>query len=320
MKTNKTIYVSGSLAYDEIMDFPDQFKNFFQADKLHQINVSFVVDRLEKQLGGTATNIAYNLSLFLKKNIVVQGAAGKDHGALTSFFKARRISPSLIHIDNKLYTSTGKVITDKSDNQIWGFYYGAAAKAGKKLLPKTASKDDIVILSANHPNGFLAIQKQVIKQKLTCLYDPGMSLTWISDADLQKGVNGATWIVGNDYEISSIYKRLKTSEQKLVDAGKIVITTLGEKGVKYRDARQTITVSGYSSKKVVDPTGAGDAWRGGFVAGLAQNKSIEYCLKLGNAVASFAVESYGTVNHKPTITKVTSRMRTLRSNIINSSK
>ncbi len=318
IKKSVKIYVSGSLAYDEIMDFPDEFKKFFQPEKLHQINVSFVVDRLEKQLGGTATNIAYNASLFVKKNIMVHGAVGKDHSALTSFFRARRIDTRLIHTDKKLFTSTGKVITDRSDNQIWGFYYGAAQTAGNTLLPKTVSRNDIVVISANHINGFLAIQQQAIAQNFTYLYDPGMALTWIDDANLERGINGATWIVGNDYEISSIMKRLKTTEKKLIAGGKILITTLGEKGVTYRDGKQTIAVTGFKTNKVVDPTGAGDAWRGGFVAGLAQNKTIELCLKQGNAVASFAVESYGTVNHKPTITQVTRRMQALRSTIISS--
>lgn len=318
MKKNIQIYVSGSLAYDDIMDFPDYFKNFLQPDNLHQINVSFAVERLEKQLGGTATNIAYNLSLLVKKNVAVHGAVGKDHGALTAFLKARRINTSLLYVDKQLYTSTGKVITDKADNQIWGYYYGAGKSADKKRLPKTVSGNDIVILSANHPNGFLGIQNQVIEKNLRYMYDPGMSLTWITDTDLLKGVSQATWIVGNDYEMNSILKRLKTTEQKLVGSGKIVITTLGEKGVRYHDPEHIITVTGYKLKKVVDPTGAGDAWRGGFVAGLAQGISVTASLKLGNALASFAVESYGTVNHKPSVTHVITRTRTLRSTVINS--
>ncbi|HLL60318.1 MAG TPA: hypothetical protein VK338_01250, partial [Candidatus Nitrosocosmicus sp.] len=134
MKERKysNIIVTGSVAYDEILDFPKEFKDFFQPDKLHNINVSFVVDRLEKQLGGTATNIAYNLSILASLPIKLLAGLGKDNRDFITFFKENNIATEGILIDENLYTATGKVITDIKDNQIWGFYYGACAK-GKDI-------------------------------------------------------------------------------------------------------------------------------------------------------------------------------------------
>jgi adenosine kinase len=311
MKSKKTVAVSGSIAYDDIMDFPGYFKDYIQENKLHQINVSFVVDRLKKQLGGTATNISYNLSLLSESSIIILGALGQDFADFTSFFKKHNITTDALVIDRNLYTSTGKVITDRKDNQIWGFYYGAAIKASKINLNKYVKNPDYLIISANHPNGFLTIQKHAITSHLEYMYDPGMALTWIKDSDLRRGVEHASCVIGNDYEIASIVKRMGKTARALAADGKIIITTLGEKGVIYEDMNKRITVSAYRKTKIVDPTGAGDAWRAGFVAGALSALPLVDTLKQANALASFAVEKYGTVNHAPSKSQIERRMKTM---------
>jgi len=316
MKKYSSVIVTGSVAYDEIMDFPGYFKDYFQPDKLHQINVSFVLDKIEKQLGGTATNITYNIHLALGKiniPIILLGAVGKDGADFLTFFKKNKCDTSGIIMDKKLYTATGKVITDKNDNQIWGFYYGVSRLAAKHNLKKIVKKDSLVVISANHPQAFLRFQKQVISLKLDYLYDPGMSLTWIKNSDLKKGIDHCRFLVGNDYEISSIFKRLKTNAKLLTKKGVNVITTLGHLGVNFECIEETkykkYSIPAYKIKKISDPTGAGDAWRGGFVAGLLKNYSIVDSLKLGNTLASFAIESYGTVNHQPTQAAIKKRLK-----------
>jgi len=145
----------------------------------------------------------------------------------------------------------------------------------------------------------------------TYIYDPGMSLTWIRDSDLKEGVLHAKYLVGNDYEIAMITKRIQLSINESTNYGLRVITTLGEKGVKYEDKSLKLEVRSLKVKKVVDPTGAGDAWRGGFIAGLTNGSPIKECLKLGNVMASFAIEKYGTVNHRPTRKEVAKRLESL---------
>lgn len=310
------ILVTGSIAYDEIMDFPGEFKNHFHPERLHQINVSFVVNRLEKQLGGTATNIAYNVHLsniYLnsKSNIFVLSSVGRDGHDFVSFFKKNNINAKGVLIDKKLYTATGKVITDKVDNQIWGFYYGASASAKRIVVKRYLNKSSWIIISATHSDSFLHFQSEAIKSKSKYIYDPGMTLTWIKDRDLKTGVLNASVIIGNDYEVAMILKRLKKTVKQLVDKGIVIITTLGEHGVRYESKNEKLEVPGYNVKSVIDPTGAGDAWRGGFIAALSSGRSVRESLKLGNVMASFAIEKYGTVNHSPTKQAIEKRLKSL---------
>lgn len=308
------IVITGSIAYDEIMDFPGEFKNYFHPEKLHQINISFVVDKLEKQLGGTATNIAYNISLISniknqKSKISVLGSVGKDGKEFVDFFKKNKIDTEGIIINNDLFTASGKVITDISDNQIWGYYYGASESAKKIDLKKYATNNSLLVISASHKKAFLHFQKEAIKNEINYLYDPGMSLTWISDDDLKYGVMNSKYLVGNDYEIAMIINRLNVSINQLIDAGICVITTLGEEGVRYQVKNEKLEMRSFHVEKIVDPTGAGDAWRGGFVSGLLLGMKMVECLKLGNVMASFAIEKYGTVNHKPTEEEIIRRLK-----------
>lgn len=311
-KKYNSVIITGSVAYDEIMDFPGKFADYIQKDKLHQINVSFVVDILEKQLGGTATNIAYNTSLLTKKKITVLSAVGKDGKQLLNFYKKNNISTEGILIDKNLYTATGKVITDMKDNQIWGYYYGALKNAAKIKIERFLNKDALLIISANHKESFIHFQKEAIKNKADYLYDPGMAMTWISEKDLLAGVLNCKILIGNDYEISFIMKKIKEDVKKLVSKGKVIITTLGEEGVVYEDAKVKYAVSAFKSKKVKDPTGAGDAWRGGFISGIFEGLEIDRSLLQGNALASFAIEKYGTVNHRPSRKDIARRIKALQ--------
>lgn len=334
----KNIFVAGSIAYDEIMDFPHHFKDYFHPEKLHQINVSFVVNDLAKHLGGIAINISYGLKntidyypLAISRHIRISPVAtvGKDGGQFFEFFKKNNIDTAYVRQDKKLYTATGKVITDKTDNQIWGFYYGASA-----LNPRLSTLDprphalppkrdlDFWIVSATHEKPFTSILQYVIKNKLPYLFDPGMALTWIDDKLLKEGVTNALYVVGNDYEIAMIEKRLKMTVKEIVGSGVNVITTLGEKGVVYygigvktgiqnKKNGDILSVPAVKLKKVIDPTGAGDAWRGGFTGALAADRPLKECLAMGNVMASFAVESVGTVEYKAGNSKIKKRMKSI---------
>ncbi|MEK7109843.1 MAG: PfkB family carbohydrate kinase [Patescibacteria group bacterium] len=323
MNTYKSVYITGSIAYDTIMNFPNEFQNYFHPEKLHQINVSFVVNKLEKQLGGTGTNISYNIKranveTLKRLNVYLLGSIGKDGKEFINFFKKNKIDANGMIVDKKLYTSAGSVITDTKNNQIWGFYYGASEKIPYINFKKINKETDLLVISANHQNSFLYFQKEAIKHKVDYLYDPGMTLTWITDKDLREGVMNCRYLVGNDYEIAMIMKRIKKTITQLTDNGLRIITTLGENGVRYeqksviRNSKlENFIIPAFKVAKMVDPTGAGDAWRGGFVAGLLLGYKTKECLKLGNVMASFAIEKYGTVNHRPTKKEINKRMKKL---------
>ena len=338
MNNYKNVYITGSIAYDTIMNFPHEFQNYFHPEKLHQINVSFVVDKLEKQLGGTATNIAYNIKranveTLGRSNVFLLGSIGKDGKDFLNFFKKNKIDADGVIIDKKLYTSAGSVITDTKNNQIWGFYYGASEKIPYIDFKIINKETDLLVISANHQNSFLYFQREAIKNKIPYFYDPGMTLTWIKDKDLKEGVMNCRYLVGNDYEIAMILKRAGKTIGQLADSGIRIITTMGGGGVEFEERLEsskvqkfksinfktlkpfnlkTIKIPAFKVKKMVDPTGAGDAWRGGFVAGLLMDYSIRNCLKLGNVMASFAIEKYGTVNHRPTRKEIGKRIKQLK--------
>jgi len=306
-----SVIVTGSIAYDEIMDFPGMFKDHFHPEKLHQINVSFVVDKLAKHLGGTATNIAFNTSLSTSATISVLGAMGKDHAGITQMFDQKKIDYLGSIIDDSLYTSTGKVMTDKADNQIWGYYYGAGIRGKDIDFTPYVEGSPLFVISANHVDAFLHVQNFCIKNTIPYLYDPGMSLTFISDEDLEAGIRSATYVVGNDYEMAQIERRLKKKLFDIVPKESGLITTLGAQGIRYQSAEGDLTVSGYPIDSIVDPTGAGDAWRGGFLGGLLEQVTLEDSLKRGNALASFAIEKVGTVNHSPTPEDIAKRAQSV---------
>jgi len=335
MNNYKNVYITGSIAYDTIMNFPHEFQNYFHPEKLHQINVSFVVDKLEKQLGGTATNIAYNIKranveTLGRSNVFLLGSIGKDGKDFLNFFKKNKIDADGVIIDKKLYTSAGSVITDTKNNQIWGFYYGASEKIPYIDFKKLNKETDLLVISANHQNSFLYFQREAIKNKIPYFYDPGMTLTWIKDKDLKEGVMNCRYLVGNDYEIAMILKRAGKTIGQLADSGIRIITTMGGGGVEFEERLEsskvqkfksinfktlkpfnlkTIKIPAFKVKKMVDPTGAGDAWRGGFIAGLLMGNSTKDCLKLGNVMASFAIEKYGTVNNRPTRKEIEERIK-----------
>lgn len=327
------IYISGSVAYDEIMDFPHHFKDYFHPEKLHQINVSFAVSDLAKHLGGITTNIAYALRNTVhyygldsrlrgndrrsrgndKVTIFPVAAVGRDGDEILKFFKENDIDTTFVQKDAKLYTATGKVITDMNDNQIWGFYYGASALNPKlqTLNTKSETGQDFWVISATHEKPFSTALRFAINNKLPYMFDPGMTLTWIRDDLLKKGALNATYVIGNDYEIAMIEKRLKMTVRQMAAKGIQVITTLGEKGVILTTKNETIKVKAFRVRKVVDPTGAGDAWRGGFVGALAAGKTIRECLVMGNVMASFTVGNVGTVEYETTKEEITKRVNVL---------
>jgi adenosine kinase len=310
-KPYNNVIIVGSVAYDEIMQFPSEFVKHFHPEKLDQINVSFVVDKLEKHLGGTATNIAYNISLASDTKPRILAGVGKDYHIFFDFFKSHGIETSGIMVDEDLYTATGKVITDSRGNQIWGFYYGACASARDISLSDHVTKDDIVVISATHKDPFLRAQREARDIGAAYLYDPGMALTYISDEDLAEGVFSATWLVGNEYEIAHIEKALGQSYQSFVKKGITVIVTQGEKGVSYQSPSDSYTIPAYTDVTMVDPTGAGDAWRAGFVAGIRDRLDTPDALRQANALASFQIEQYGTVNHAPTRQQIRTRTESL---------
>ncbi len=292
------ITVTGSLAFDHIMDFPGKFSDHIMPDKIHQINLSFLVNTLSKQKGGTAGNIAYNLAL-LKTPVSVVGMAGHDFPEYAKFLENTGVDISKIQTAENNLTSSAFIMTDKADNQITAFYPGAMKDATQLSLDGLTT--DFVVVSANNPEAMVKFAKQCQELNIKYMLDPGMQLPRLTDEELRSGIKGAEILIGNDYEISLLKEKLMLDDKQLLEQVKILITTLGEKGSTIQTKNQTLQIPAAKLNQVLDPTGAGDAFRAGFLAGFTKGLNLQACGQIGSVAACYAIEKYGTTNHKFTI-------------------
>jgi adenosine kinase len=300
------LVITGTIAYDFIMDFPGKFGDQILPDQLHKINLSFIVNKFEKRRGGTAGNVCYSLGL-LDTPSVLFAVMGTDVEEYVAPLSDLGVNTEHVLIDMGAYTATGFAMTDKTDNQIWGFFYGAAESTYKLKLQKITTKKDLVLIGPAGAKGSLSLVHQCVEREYPYMFDPGFILTQISNDDLAFGVTYAHYLIGNDYEISLIKSKLPNWEELF--ATKIVITTLGEKGALIEHKGKTYTILPAKPERVVDPTGAGDAWRSGFLAGIEKGFDLQTSGQMGSVAASFALEKYGTQEHTFTISAFKKRYR-----------
>jgi len=288
------ILVSGSIAYDRIMDFPGLFGDHFLPEKLHTINVSFQVDTLAENFGGTAGNIAYSLKL-LREEPQIIAVGGSDFARYKTYLERLGIDSSSVRIEGSEFTSTAYIMTDKADNQIAAFSVGAG-KVPYEPLPHT---DDAscAIIAAGCLGDMRAFPAHFRGAGVPFFFDPGQAMTALSDDDIKNGIEGSEAVFGNDYEFNLISKRTGMSEQELLEKTKTLVITYGEKGSRVVSKEGESRVAAVQVKEVEDPTGAGDAYRAGFIAGYLKKLPPETCAALGATVAAYAVENYGTQNH-----------------------
>jgi adenosine kinase len=291
------IVVAGSLSFDYIFNFPGKFKDHILPEKIHLLNLSFLTDKLNKNLGGTAGNISYNLSLLGEKALIL-APAGKDFGPYQSFLKKAGIETKYIKRYKNDFTSNYFALVDQRDNQIGGFYAGAMAKADKLFLEKVKEPINLVVISPTKPEAMIKLAQEAQKKDLAYVFDPGMQLPRLSKIQLLKGIRGAEILIGNDYEISLIRKKSNLSKEQLLGKVKILITTLAEKGSLIETQKKKIKIKAAKAKNVSDPVGAGDAYRAGFAAGYLRGLDLGTCGQMGAVTAVYTVEKYGTMTHK----------------------
>jgi len=300
--------VTGSLAYDQIMDFPGKFSDHILPDKLHVLNVSFLVNNFRKGFGGTAGNIAYSLSLLGIKSSVL-ALVGSDFGSYKEFLDKNEVNTRYIKILNNFNTSIAVGITDSKDNQIWGFYTGADSLSDQLSLNNVSGKIDFGIVAPHNPRAMLKFAQEYKAKKIAYLFDPGMQLPWLKGDELKSAFGGAKIIIGNDYEVSIMEKKTKIRDLHSHFKDKIVITTLGEKGSILSHKGKKFVVSASAVKNASDPAGAGDAYRAGLVAGYLRGFDLETCGKMGSLAAGYTVEKYGTTTHFYTVNQFVKRYR-----------
>lgn len=307
------LIITGSIAYDYIMDYPEKFSDHILPDQLHKINLSFLVNTFARRRGGTAGNASYSLGL-LKTPHKLFSCIGKDYSEYLEEFKKMGIDTRNIKIDKNSYTATGFAMTDKADNQIWGFYTGASDNNPKLKLSSVAKKDDLVLVGPTGAEASMGMVEQCIKNGIRYMFDPGFILTQVTDAQLTKGFKNATYVIGNDYELAIMKDRVKDFAN--LASKRIVIQTLGKDGAVIYDYGEELIIKPCVVTKPIDPTGAGDAWRSGFLAGLLRKKDLLTCGQMGSVAAAYAVEHYGTQEHHYTIKQFALRYRKNYNNLL----
>ncbi|MGZ3635285.1 MAG: carbohydrate kinase family protein [Syntrophales bacterium] len=291
------IIVSGSLAYDRIMDFPGHFSDHILPGKIHVLNVCFQVNGMREKFGGTAGNIAYALSLVGEKP-VISAAIGHDHHRYFDWMAKNGISTDGIKVIKDEFTACAYITTDLADNQITGFNPGAMKHSSSLDFNKLNPEDTIAIISPGNLEDMVNYPRLCKQRGIGYIFDPGQSLPVLAAADIANAIDGCRILISNDYELDLIMKKTALDRKDLMRRAGTVIVTLGENGSQILTAGGEINIHAIKPRKVEDPTGAGDAYRGGLISGLIQGKDIEECARMGSVCASFAVESYGTQDYR----------------------
>jgi adenosine kinase len=287
------IIVSGSLAYDRIMDFPGNFSDHILPEKIHVLNVCFQVNGMKEKFGGTAGNIAYALTLMGEKPLI-SAAIGYDYHRYFDWFLKNGIHAGSIRIIEDESTASAYITTDRSDNQITGFNPGAMKYPTFLDFDKFHPKETLVIVAPGNFEDMVNYPRACKKKGIDYILDPGQSLPLWDPKDLVQAIEGCRLLIANDYELDLIIHKTGLNKKALLELTLAIITTLGEQGSRISTPGSETDVPVVKAKKVEDPTGAGDAYRGGLISGLVHGKNLVQSALMGSVCASFAVECYGT--------------------------
>ena len=292
------IIVTGSIAYDYLMSFPGSFTEHLLPDHLQRVSLSFLVDSMDKRRGGCAPNIAYTLAL-LGERPRLMGTAGQDFDDYRRWLDGAGIDTSLVRQIGDKFTASFFCSTDKTGNQIASFYTGAMANAGE-LSFRDAGGCDLAIISPNDPGAMVRHARECRELGIPYIYDPSQQVARMDGGALTDGVVGARIVICNDYEYEILREKTGLDAAAMLKTAEAVIVTKGEKGssVLLRDA--TVDTPAVAPAAAVDPTGVGDAFRGGLMKGLAAGASWETCGRLGSVAATYALEHMGGSSHRYT--------------------
>jgi adenosine kinase len=292
-----SVLICGSLAFDTITNFHGRFSQQIMPDKVHMLNVSFLVPTLRREFGGCAGNIAYTLHL-LGGEPLVKGAIGNDGADYLRRMQGWGLDTSVVYQAQETYTAQCMIITDEDNNQITAFHPGAMMLAHTTAVPL----DKGVTLAIVAPDGRDAMQahcEQLAAAGIPFVFDPGQNLPLFDGAELRRFTELATWVAVNDYEGAMLTERIGTTLQDLSRQPNLkgVIVTLGAQGCDLWIAGEHTHVPGVAAEAVLDPTGCGDAFRGALLYGLSLGWDLARCVALGNRVGALKIAQRGGQNH-----------------------
>ncbi len=290
--------VTGSIAYDYLMSFPGNFTEHFLPEHMSRVSLSFLVDSMDKRRGGCAPNIAYTLAL-LGERPLLMATAGEDFGEYRQWLEAAGIDTSLVQQVDGKFCASFFCSTDVNNNQIASFYTGAMADAGQ-LSFRTVRDCGLAIIAPNDPGAMVQYAEECRTLGIRFIFDPGQQCARMSGDELKDGLTGATIVIVNDYELELLRQKTGLGEQDILGVAGSLIITRGELGSSVLTGGSWVDVPAVAPYKIVDPTGVGDAYRGGLMKGIVLDLPYEVCARLGSVAATYALEHLGGLSHSYT--------------------
>ncbi len=292
------LVVTGSIAFDYLMSFPGKFTEHLLPEHMHRVSLSFLVDTMDKRRGGCAPNIAYTLAL-LGERPILMATAGQDFGDYRMWLDAAGIDTSQVKVVEGKFTASFFCSTDEANNQIASFYTGAMANAGElsfRLVPGL-TEDGLVIIAPNDPEGMVQYAGECTALGIRYIWDPGQQCARMDGPQLADGVTGAFMVIVNDYEFELLRQKTGLDEDDIQRRVELLVITKGEKGCTVLHKGSRVNVPAVVPHRIEDPTGVGDAFRGGFMKGLALGVSYEECARIGSVAAAYVLEHLGGSSH-----------------------
>lgn len=305
----KRIVISGSIAFDYLMYFPGRFKEHILPDQIDHLSVSFLVNKMDKRYGGCSPNIAYTLALLGERPLVL-GAVGEDFGEYRAWLESNNVDTSaIVEIPND-FTASCFINSDQDNNQIVSFYSGAMRNSYQLSLDKNVSGNvDLVVISPDDPRAMVERVQECKKLSIPYVYDPSQQIIWLSAEDLANGIQGCFLLIVNEYEFGMIQEKTGWPEEQIRSVAGGLIVTRGKKGSDVCIEGKEYHIPVVPPSSIVDPTGVGDAFRGGMLRGYSLGLPWDISCRMGSLAAAYVLEKLGTQSHSYTRQEFVARYR-----------
>ena len=302
------ILLTGSVAYDYLMTFPGRFQEQILPERLASISLSFLVDSMSKQRGGIAPNIAYTMALLGGKPRVM-ATVGEDFSDYRNWLESKGVDTSLMKVIPGEFTASFFATTDQVSAQIASFYPGAMGYSATQSIKELDKKPDLVIVSPSAPDAMMKFPAECRELGVSYLYDPSQQVLRLEGAELARDMEGAHFLFCNDYEFGLISKKTDWSLDQILEHVKVLVITRGKDGADLYAGGDAVHIPTVPEKEIVDPTGVGDAFRGGFLAGYSRGFDWKLCGEIGSLAAVYCLEQKGPQSHNYTRQEFVARFR-----------
>jgi adenosine kinase len=302
------VVLTGSIAFDYIMHFPGRFREHILPDHLDSLSLSFLVDTLDRRRGGVAANIGYSLAL-LGERPRIMATVGEDFAEYREFLESVGVDTAEIKTVPGVLTASFFVTTDNSDAQIASFYTGGMANAKELRFVDLDPLPELVMISPNDPVAMNAYAAECTALGVPYFYDPSQQILRLSGDELQRGIEGCVGLFVNDYELALIEEKTGMESQEIVARTSFTVVTRGEHGSTLYQDGDRHQIPAVKPEIAAEPTGVGDAYRGGFLKGYVHGQPIECCCMLGALAATYCLEHLGPQGHRFELSEFSQRFR-----------